>query len=335
MKAKALICSEKQEFTIEDVLLPAPARDQIVVRTHYTGISIGTEFALIQRKLNWGTYPLCTGYMGAGVVESVGDDVTDIEVGDEVYVRRNDGMKLADGTAVSCVSGVHCSHILTKTGGTHGAARLILGVDMDVACMFVIPAVGFYGVSMANPNIGDKVVVFGTGQIGIAVVAACALRGCEIIAVDINQKRLRVARQMGADYIVNSAEQDLEREVRKIAPDGADVVFECTGLPQCVDPAIALCRKHGSFVWEGNYGAAPISMHFLPAHTRQLRMFFPCDDGYAPSRRAVIRNMASGALKWRYCITHRIPFADAPAMFQRINKGKADDVLGVVIDWTE
>jgi threonine dehydrogenase-like Zn-dependent dehydrogenase len=123
--------------------------------------------------------------------------------------------------------------------------------------------------------------------------------------------------------------------LREIAPDGADVVFEATGIPACIDVAIALCKTSGKFVWQGNYGAAPVSMHFLPAHGKLLQMFFPCDDGHAPCRRAVFKHMAMGALKWEHTITHRVEAEDAPALYDRINKGEAKDVLGAVIHWPE
>ena len=77
MKAKALVCDAEQNFTLEDVLLKGPAPDQIAVRTHYTGVSIGTEFALVRNKISWGPYPLCTGYQGTGVVEEAnGEPIT-------------------------------------------------------------------------------------------------------------------------------------------------------------------------------------------------------------------------------------------------------------------
>ncbi len=120
MNAKALICDEKQNFSIEEVVLEGPAPDQVAIRTHYTGVSIGTEFALIRNKLSWGPYPLCTGYMGTGIVGAVGADIDNFKVGDEVYFRGNDAMALADGTRVSCVSGTHCSHIVTRPNTTHG-----------------------------------------------------------------------------------------------------------------------------------------------------------------------------------------------------------------------
>ncbi len=137
---------------------------------------------------------------------------------------------------------------------------------------------------------------------------------------------------MGADVCINGSAQDVESSVRNIVPDGADIVFESTGLPAAIDPAIALCRPHGRFVWQGNYGAAPISMQFLPPHGRRLQMFFPCD-GLRPCRRAVLKNMATGALPWEHCITHRIECDQAPDMFERINSADEQGIGGVVINW--
>jgi len=186
---------------------------------------------------------------------------------------------------------------------------------------------------MANPRLGQTVLVYGAGLIGQGVIAACVHRGCVVIAVDVREKPLAIAREMGADYTLNGSSQDVEGEVKKIAPEGADVVFECTGRPACIDPAIALCRPFGSFVWQGNYGAAPVSLHFLPPHGKRLQMFFPCDDGGPACRRAVVRNMARGALPWEKTITHRIDCSEAPALFSRINQGQDPDIVGVVIQW--
>lgn len=333
IQGKALICDSEQEFQIADVLLKEPAADQVLIRTHYTGVSIGTEFALVRNKLSWGPYPLCLGYQGTGVVEAVGRDITNFHIGDAVYFRGNDFMQLADGTAASCVSGAHCTHAVTRPNTTHGVAHIVPGAAMDVACLFVMPAVGLYGVDMANPRMGQTVVVYGVGLIGLGVVASCAHRGCVVIAVDLNGQRLSIARRVGADHLIHAASEDVAVEVKRIAPEGADVVFECTGLPECIDPAVSLCREHGSFVWQGNYGSAPVSMHFLPAHARRLKMFFPCDDGWQPCRRAVVKNMALGTLPWEHCITHRIEFAEAPDLYRRINAGQGQDIVGVVIKW--
>ena len=142
MKAKALICSDKQNFTLEDVILKDPGPDQVAIKTHYSGVSIGTEFALIRNKISWGPYPLCTGYMGTGVIEAAGAAITDFKAGDKVYFRGNDSIELANGARVSSVSGTHCSRIVCKPHTDHGVAHMIQGASMEAASMFVMPAHG-------------------------------------------------------------------------------------------------------------------------------------------------------------------------------------------------
>jgi L-iditol 2-dehydrogenase len=336
MDAKALICTEQQNFALADVVLNDPAPDQVAIRTHFTGVSIGTEFGLISGKISkadHNPFPLCTGYQGTGVIETVGTAIDNFAVGDEVYFRGNDAMALADGTEVGCLSGGHCSYVVTQPNTTHGVAKMVPGAAMDVASLFVMPAVGLYGVDMANPQMGQTVVVHGVGMIGLGVVAACVHRGCVVVAVDIDEKPLEVARALGADYTIHGTQQDVAAAVMEIAPDGADVVFECTGHPQCIDPAIALCRRFGSFVWQGHYGDQPVPMNFPTPHGKRLKMFFPCDDGLQPCRRAVIKNMAMGALQWEHCITHRIGCGEMAAMFERIKHQRDGDIIGVVVDW--
>lgn len=334
MKAKALITHEDQSFAIEEVSIPSPATDQALIRTLWSGVSVGTEFALIRNKISWGPYPLCTGYQATGVIEEVGSKVVGFSPGDKVYVRGGSQITLKDGRAVSSVSGSHASHILCKTGTAHSFDHLPSGCDPATASMFVMPAVGYKGVDMCGPKLGEVVVIHGCGLIGLGALAACVNRGCVIIAVDVNDRALDLAKNFGADFAIRSDKQNLLAEVKKIAPQGADVVFECTGIPACVNPTVELCRLEGSYVWQGNYGSAPVAFNFLPSHNRRLKMYFPCDDGYEPCRRAVLKHMAQGILPWEKTITHRIPYGESPAMFEAINQKKSD-ALGVVIDWTK
>ena len=333
MRGKALICQEDQTFGYTDIVLPDPGPDRILVRTLRSGVSIGTEFALIRNKLSWGPYPLCTGYQAVGIVERVGENVATFGVGDKVYYRDNKAIELPDGQKVSSVAGTHSSHAVIDPRDTHGVALMPDGVDDDVGSLFVMPAVGLNGVDMANPRMGHKVVVHGVGLIGLGVVAACSHRGCSVVAADLDAKRLAVARKLGADDVIDISLQDPVDELERIVPGGADVVFECTGIGACIDTAVQFCRTHGTFVWQGNYGSAPLSLHFLPAHARRLSMVFPCDDGLEPCRRAVLKNMAMGVLPWHHTITHRVDAPAAPELYDAINRGEAD-VLGAVIRWS-
>lgn len=335
MLAKALICDASQKFTYQDVVLPDPGPDRLRIRALKTGVSIGTEFALIRNKISWGPYPLCVGYQGVGVVEEAGEMVTGFKAGDIVYYRDGKWMSLPDGTPVSCVSGTHCSHAIVNPKTTHGIAHLPAGVDLEQASLFVMPSVALYGVDMANVQMGTVALVYGCGQIGLGVVAFCVRRGAITIAVDVSAQRLEIARKLGADYTINVTGQDGPAEMRKIAPEGADVVFEATGIPSCIDMALQYTRRLGKFVMQGNYGADPISFKFLVPHGKRLTWFYPCDDGLAPCRRAVMKNLAVGALDWRPVITHRIDAPEIADFYDAINKGKAGEVAGTVVHWSD
>ena len=266
MHAKALICDENQNFSYADITLPDPGPEHLLIRALYSGVSIGTEFALIRNKISGQQYPLCTGYQGVGVVEHVGEKVDAFKVGDKVYYRDNrEGMQLPDGTKVSAAAGVHCSAAVIRPQTTHGLELLPEGVPNDAASLFVMPAVGLNGVDTANPRMGDVVAVYGAGLVGLGVIAACSHRGCVVVAVDLEQNRLEVARKLGADYLINGTTQNVVEELQKITPDGADVVFESTGVPACIDPAIELCRRHGKFVLQGHYRYCPALLSICTA----------------------------------------------------------------------
>lgn len=345
MRAQAIVCDERQRFALREVELPEPGAGQVAVKLAYSGLSIGTEFALVRGKISWGPYPICTGYMGAGVVEKVGPEVKGMSVGDRVYMRHNTGMRLAgkgtkksaaagdaDGK-ISCVSGVHCSHVVSTVEGDHGVDLIPAGVGLDVASMFVMPAVGLYGVDMAAPKLGDKVVVYGVGQIGLGVVAACVHRGCRVLAVDLQARHLKLAQAFGAEAVIDASKENAQEALGKIFPGGADCLFECTGIPDCLNATLKWCRTGATYVFQGNYGAGMMPFEFLAAHGRKLRMVLPCDDGYRPCRRAVMRNIATGSLAWEKVITHRVAAKDAPKFFDRINRGKEKEVVGAVVAW--
>jgi len=331
--ATALITDSKKNFSLQTVQLPDPEDHEVLIRTSHSGVSIGTEFALIRGKLSWGPYPLVTGYMATGVVEAAGCDVDGVKVGDQVFARANRKITLADGSSASPVSGTHCSHIVTQVDGTHGVGVLPPNADLRTASMFTMPAVGYNGVDMAQPKLGESVVVHGCGLIGLGVVAASSLRGCRVIAVDVEERQLEVAVALGADHCINSKIQNLAKMLSELCPDGADVVFECTGIPVLIEQAIVLARVGGKFVWQGNYGEAPINFSFLIPHAKQLTTYFPCDDGYMPARTAVIKQMTSGVLPWAKTITHHVSANDSPQLYKRILDGEKS-IIGATIDWS-
>lgn len=333
MHARALICDAQRRFALREVTLPEPGPGDLVIRTLWSGVSIGTEFMFVRGELDGVRYPLCTGYMATGVVESAGAEAAGYRAGDLVYFRSSPGMRL-DGEQVHVVAGTHCSHAVVDAGRP-GTAPLPPGVPVDVASAFVLPGVGLHGVDVSNPRLGDSVLVFGVGLVGLSVVTWANLRGCVVAAVDRDPARLEVARKLGARHLIDASGGDVARAVEERWPGGCDVVFEATGLPRNVDAAIALTRPRGKFVWQGHYGKDPIHFRYPVPHGKRLRMFFPCNDGEEPARETIMHNLALGYLPWEHAVTHRVSSAEAPALYRGILNGNPDGVLGALIHWSD
>lgn len=340
MKSRALICTAEQQFSLEEFEIPRLAPTDILVRNSYSGVSVGTEFAVFRHKLDYGPFPVCTGYQAVGVVEDTGADVSKFKIGDKVYYRRNFLPMELGGQPVTVCSGAHASYALIPQDAE--VEPLPAGVDDATGALFVMPSVGYNAVDMAGVQMGDVVVFHAVGLIGLGALAAAKLRGAVTIAIDLNPRRLEMAKELGATYTIDaSAEsegmppaQAVKARVEEIQPGGADVVFEGSGIPACLDLAFPLARLQGKFVFLGNYGRAPISFNFLVPHGRQLTAFFPCNDGLAPCRAAVLRNIASGAIPWQKTISHRVDASDAPELYAKINRDEIPDLLAAVVRWS-
>jgi 2-desacetyl-2-hydroxyethyl bacteriochlorophyllide A dehydrogenase len=332
MEAQALICNAEQKFSLETFPIPAPEATQLLVRNLYSGVSVGTEFAVIRHKLDWGPFPVCTGYQAVGLVEAAGSQVKRFQVGDRVYYRKNEMPMRLGSERINTCSGTHASHALMDEAAE--VEKLPPGVDPATGSMFVMPSVGFNAVNMAGVQMGDVVAFHGVGLIGLGALVAARLRGAIPVAIDLDDKRLALAKEMGAEYTIHSGQEDVKARMEEIKPGGADVVFEGTGIPACLDMAFSLCRLHGKFIFLGNYGNAPISFHFLVPHVKQLTAFFPCNDGLKPSREAVLRNVATGAIPWGKTISHVVPYQNSPALYTDINRNCIGDLIGAVIQWS-
>lgn len=335
MKSSVLICTARQEFSLQEFDIPELASSDLLVRCLWSGVSVGTEFAVIRNKISYGPYPISTGYQAVGCVEKVGAGVTKFEVGDKVYYRRNYIPMRVEDQPVTICSGAHASYALMPEDAE--VERLPDGVDDATGALFVMPAVGYNAVDMAGVRMGDVVAFHAVGLIGLGALAAARLRGAVTIAIDLNESRLKMAEALGATHTINAdgmSPDELTARVQEIQAGGADVVFEGSGNPSCLDLAFPLARLRGKFVFLGHYGKEPVSFNYLVPHAKQLTAFFPCNDGLAPCREAVLKNIAAGAIPWEKTITHRVEASEAPALYAKINRDELPDLFGAVIRWS-
>lgn len=335
MKSTALICTAQQEFSLQEFEIPGLGSKDLLVRCAWSGVSVGTEFAVIRNKIDYGPYPICTGYQAVGYVEDTGSDVSKLAPGDKVYYRRNYIPMTLNGQPLTVCSGTHASYALMPEDAE--VENLPEDVDDATAALFVMPSVGYNAVDMAGVQMGDVVAFHAVGLIGLGALAAARLRGAVTIAIDLSPRRLEMAAEMGAEYTINASgltPDELTERVQEIQPGGADVVFEGSGVPACLDLAFPLARLRGKFVFLGHYGKEPVSFNYLVPHGKQLTAFFPCNDGLAPCRAAVLRNIATGAIPWEKTITHRVAASESPDLYAKINREELPDLFGAVIRWS-
>ncbi len=332
MTVQALIATRDRQFMLESFPAPDLAPDEVRIRTLFSGVSVGTEFMVFQGYLDWGPFPVCTGYQATGQVVEIGAAVDRFQVGDVVYYRRNFISFTWNGQAVNSCSGTHASMAVVPQD--QEIELLPAGVSPAVGSMFVMPAVGYNAVNMAGVRMNDLVVMQGLGLIGTGAMLAARLRGAVVVGIELDPVRMHLARELDIDHIIDGRAGDPVEALQEIQAAGGDVVFEATGMPRNLDAAFRLCRTFGKFVYLGNLGSAPVTFDFMVPHVKQLTTFFPCNDGLKPCRDAVLRNIASGALPWGKTISHTVAAAESPHLFQAIDSKNLPELTGAVIQWT-
>lgn len=255
--------------TIEDVDLEAPRADEVRVRIVATGIC-HTDLNCHSGRGMPVPKPIVLGHEGAGIVEEVGAGVAGLAVGDHVVLSGGscgicpscrsarptycrDAMRLAfggqrvDGSSPLSQNGerIAGSFFAQSSFATHAVVpeRTAVKVDKDVplhllgplGCGIITGAGSVIEAFKLHP--GQSITIFGVGSVGLAAVMAARLAGAKrIVAVDLDPRRLDLAKEMGAtDTIVSSAE--IDGALREISPDGYDFSFNTTMAPAMFEAA--------------------------------------------------------------------------------------------------
>ncbi|REF00178.1 S-(hydroxymethyl)mycothiol dehydrogenase [Thermomonospora umbrina] len=262
--------------TIETVLVPDPGPGEALVKVATCGVC-HTDLHYREGGIN-DEYPFLLGHEAAGVVEAVGEGVTDVAPGDFVVLN----WRAVCGRCRACLRGRpwYCFNThnarqkMTLADGTELSPALGIGAFADKTlvaagqCTKVDPAarpaaVGLLGcgvmagigaaVNTGGVTRGDSVAVIGCGGVGDAAIAGARLAGAaRIIAVDVDDRKLEWARGFGATHTVNSRETDPVAAIRELTGGfGADVVIEAVGRPETYEQAFYARDLAGTVVLVG------------------------------------------------------------------------------------
>ncbi len=355
--------------TVADTPAPQPGRGSLLIRSAASLISAGTEHMLLNfGKASWvekarqqpdkvrqvleklGTdglgatlesvrakldQPIAPGYSNAGVVLEVGPGVTEFRRGDRV---------VSNG-----------SHAEVVSVPQNLCARIPDTVTDECAAFTVVAAVALEGIRLAQPGLGETVVVSGLGLIGLLATQLLRANGCRVVGIDFDSRKLEIARSLGAATVNLAAGEDPISTVEHFtAGRGTDAVLiaAATESSDPVHQAALMCRKRGRIVLVGTSGLELSRDDF---YKKELSFQVSCSYGpgrYDPAyeqsghdypyayvrwtaRRnfeAVLDMMAAGGLQVKPLITHCFPFDNAFQAYELLESDKFH--LGILLQYS-
>jgi len=254
---KTAIKTSEGTWKIVEVEMPQIASDQVLIRVKRSGICGGDLHHWRKPVQKWKNKSVTMAFRGhefSGDVVEIGEDVTNVVVGDRVAFEPLIGC----GKCPYCLTGEYnlCPDLLTLklpflTGFSEYAKapsftlyKLPENVSYEEAALLDCLSVAVHAIHRAKVKTGDTVAIVGMGTIGLSTLIMARKAGAKVIAIDLYDSPLKVAEKLGAFKVINSHREDPVKEVKE-ATDygyGVDVVFEAIGgntdiVPQCLDMA--------------------------------------------------------------------------------------------------
>jgi 2-desacetyl-2-hydroxyethyl bacteriochlorophyllide A dehydrogenase len=327
VRAPTVVFPAQGRVEIWTVDLPDVEPDDVLVRTVCSGVSQGTERWLLTGRYRWADgipqYPHFPGYQASGVVEEVGPEVEDLQIGDHVFTQGTPFAGVSSRYGLASHTGFH---VVSRSAVT----KLDPSVDLGSASLLRMAGVSRHGVRLTGVHEGDLVAVIGQGLIGQMSAQAARRRGARVIASDLVAARVEASEKYSADRAVDASTQDLREAVREEAPDGADVVIETTGDARLVLTCVDIVRREGRICLQGYYPEL-IEIDFHPTHLKRPSVTFPCwvDE---EEDAALATDLARGDVLIEPLITHRIRYTEAAHAYDLVVEHPAR-TLGMVLTW--
>lgn len=331
---RALILTDKKQLAFETPPQRALGRDDVRIKTLYSGVSAGTELSQYRgtspyMSRHWDTdrrvfrdgepswsFPVRNlGYEEVGEIVEAGPDVETLKSGDIVY-----------GTW-----GHRTGHVMPAADI---AGRVLpAGADPRFGIFSHIGAVALNGVHDARIRIGDLVVVFGLGVPGQIVLQAARASGARVIGVDPLPVRRQMAERLGAERTLDPGAASVADAVKDLnGGNGADICIEVSGSPPALAEAMRTVTYAGRVVAMGFFQGETLGLRLGDEfHHNRIELVSSQISGVAPEAshrwskprlwRTAVQLQHEGALNLLPLITDTVPFAEAPDLFARLDRG--------------
>lgn len=352
MKAAVFVAPGRIE--LREKPIPPVGPNDALVRITTTTIC-GTDVHILK-----GEYPveqgLTIGHEPVGIIEKLGSNVQGYREGQRVIAgaicpsftsyASQDGFPSQDG-GCSChgykpmggwrfgntIDGTQAEYVLVPDAQANLAPVPDGLTDEQVLMCPDIMSTGFAGAEAANIKIGDIVAIFAQGPIGLCATAGAKLRGAStIIAIDGNNERLRVARQLGADVTLNFREVDVVDEILKLTGGrGVDGAIEALGLQSTFESALRVLKPGGTLSSLGVYSTdLKIPLGAFHAGLGENKIVTSLCPGGKERMRRLLNVVASGRIDLTPLVTHQYKLDDIEAAYE-LFANQRDGVLKVAI----
>jgi S-(hydroxymethyl)glutathione dehydrogenase/alcohol dehydrogenase len=360
---KALVTSENEKCSVEEVLIDPPKAGELGIRMAATGVC-RSDLSVINGGLPL-PKPIVLGHEGAGVVESLGEGVTGFEVGDHVvlsFVPACGHCFFCDRKLPQfCEAGQPNGLMLDGTSRVHRDDGSDLGVMQFLGCMAeqaVVPAISAQkidpsipldkaalvgcgvmtgvgaAVNTAGVTPGSTVAVFGTGGIGLSIIQGARIAGArQIIAIDIADNKLEMAKHFGATDTVNGSVDNAVMKCKELTGGrGPDYSFEAVGSPQLMAESHAATRRGGTttIVGVGKLtDNVPFNALMLSMDGKTLKGSFYGDTNFHAEFPMLLDLYTAGKLNLDDMVTTTYSIDEAPRAFEDMEAGK--NARGVIL----
>jgi len=341
---KALVLNRYSQLDYQEFPAPAPAADEVLVRVRACGVC-GSDIHGWDGSTGRRQPPLIMGHEASGEIAAVGPRVERWRTGDRVTFDST----IYCGECAWCRAGrvnlCENRRVVGVSPGEyrqHGAfaefvalpARVLYALPpaltFERAAMVEPVSIAVHAVQRVKISPTDSAVVVGTGMIGLLVVQALRWAGCgNVIAVDIDDQKLALARELGALHALRSDTGDAAAEIQKLTGGrGADFSFEVVGFTPTLDLALRALRKGGTAVLVGNLSPKtdfPLQL----VVTRELTVLGSCSS--AGEYPVCLDLIARGVIRVDPLISAVAPLAEGDAWFRRLSAKGGGGLMKVIL----
>ncbi|HWK45672.1 MAG TPA: zinc-binding alcohol dehydrogenase family protein [Stellaceae bacterium] len=333
---KAVICDQPGTLSLIDRAEPQPKDGEVLVRIRRIGIC-GTDFHIFQGKHPFLEYPRVMGHELSGEVASAPSGST-LRTGEPVYIVPY----LSCGHCIACRKGLtNCCQSISVLGVHQdgGMAEYLAvpeanviptgGISLDDAAMIEFLAIGAHGVRRGGVGSADRVLVVGSGPIGMSAIIFAKAQGAHVTVMDMRADRLNfTTERLGADHGL-TATDDAEETLRALTGgDGFDVVIDATGNSAAMQRGFDFVAHGGRYVLLSVVRDA-ITFSDPEFHKRETTLF-ASRNAQPRDFATVVEQMIAGKVPTRALNTHRGALRDLPSLMPGWLKPEAGVIKAIV-----